>query len=222
MPDIERSDALPRLVERAVKGETGHLRLGIIPPAATTHVAEWVRQFAHENPGVELSLRQGDQERLIDRLIGGELDLVIGRPTKVAPELRQTRLVTEEQSVILREDDPLAQLKTIPIKLLAEKNLFLLRSNPHFGQLPLGHALRHKVRLIPTHTADDFPSLHWRVRAGPGIAPCSLLLNDGLSMKMTARPIRPAPATLEINAIWRGLTPEPTAEKLLQLIQESF
>ncbi len=57
---VERSGSLCRIVERAVKGETGHLRLGIIPPAMTTHVAECVRRFSQEYPGVEVSMRQGD------------------------------------------------------------------------------------------------------------------------------------------------------------------
>ena len=43
---VARAEALPRIVERAARGETGRLRLGIIPPAATNRLAECLRTIA--------------------------------------------------------------------------------------------------------------------------------------------------------------------------------
>jgi DNA-binding transcriptional LysR family regulator len=100
--------------------------------------------------------------------------------------------------------------------------LVLLRGNPYFGQNFLEFAAKHGVPLTATHAADDFPSLHWMVRAGLGVAPCSLLLRDTLPAGLVARPVRPMLPKLEIHAIWRGRVPPPTAARWLKLIGAPF
>ena len=76
--------------------------------------------------------------------------------------------------------------------------------------------------LKPVHGAEDFPSLHWMVRAGLGVAPCSLLLAEGLPRGLVCKPLRPAPETLGIHAIWRGKRPEPCADRLIKKLLHAF
>lgn len=214
---VERSDSLPRIVQQASLGETGLLRLGVIPPAATTTVARSLRRFVKEYPGIELTVRQGGQDRLTDELLTGDIDLVIGRRS-TSRSFQQRRLFTEEQGILLNEDDPLAKLPMISVTSLADRRLVLLRDNPRFGQLLLTHAAKYGIRLFPIHIAEDFPSLHWLVRAGLGIAPCSLLLADGLPRGLAASRIKPAPEKLEVNAIWKGTDLRASAAKFLQIL----
>jgi DNA-binding transcriptional LysR family regulator len=214
---VERSDSLSRLVKYASLGETGLLRLGVIPPAATTTVAQSLRRFIKEHPGVELTVKQAGQDRLIDELLTGEIDLVIGRPS-ANRSLQQRRLFTEEQGIVLNQDDPVAKSPRVSITSLADRRLVLLRDNPHFGHLLMTHAARHGVRLFPIHIAEDFPSLHWLVRAGLGIAPCSLLLADGLPRGLTANRIKPAPEKLGVNAVWKGADLPASAAKFLHVL----
>jgi DNA-binding transcriptional LysR family regulator len=214
---VERSDSLSRMVRYASLGETGLFRLGVIPPAATTTVAQSIRRFIKENPGVELTVKQGGQDRLIDELLAGQIDLMIGRPAG-NQLLEQRRLFTEEQGIVLNEDDPLATAPTIPIISLADRRVVLLRDNPHFGHLLLAHAARHGIRLFPIYIAEDFPSLHWLVRAGLGIAPCSLLLADGLPRGLRANRIKPTPEKLTVNAVWKGSDLPAGAAKFLQIL----
>jgi DNA-binding transcriptional LysR family regulator len=213
---VERSDSLPRIVTQA-SGQTGLLRLGVIPPAATTTVARSLRRFVKEHPGVELTVRQGGQDRLTDELLTRDIDLVIGRRS-ANRSFKQRRLFTEEQGILLNEDDPLAKLPLISVTSLADRQLVLLRDNPRFGQLLLTHAAKHGIRLFPIHIAEDFPSLHWLVRAGLGIAPCSLLLADSLPRGLAASRIKPAPEKLEVNAIWKGTDLPASAAKFLQIL----
>jgi len=218
---VERSDALSRMVKQASLGETGLLRLGVIPPAATTTVARSLRTFVREHPGVELTVRQGGQDLLTDELLTGDVDLVIGRPS-ASRSLRQRRLFTEEQGIVLNADDPLAKSPVVAVTSLADRRLVLLRDNPHFGLLLMTHAAKHHVRLFPVHIAEDFPSLHWLVRAGLGIAPCSLLLADGLPRGLAANRIKPTPEKLEVNAIWKGADLPLSAAKFLRVLCETI
>ncbi len=222
---LERVDVLNHIARRAMRGESGVLRLGLIPPAATRRVADSLRRFAKEIPAVEIHVRQGDQASLIAALSAGELDLVLGRP----PESKGTqkrfghrRLFIEEQGILMRADDPLAAQTRVELKRLDGAKLMLLRGNPYFGQNLLELATRHKVRLTPVYAAQDFPSMHWMVRSGLGMAPCSLLLVGVLPEGLVAKPLRPAPPELPIHAIWCGPTPPPTAARWLQMTGGAF
>lgn len=219
---LARVEALPATAERAGRGESGRLRLGLIPPAAVRSVAEALRVFATRYPAVALSVRQAGQARLMELLAQGELDLVIGRSAAKAPggNLRECSLMREEQGIVLREDDPLALGgKAVALSALRGRVLLLLRDNPSFGQNILGFAARERIELRAQHAAEDFPSLHWMVRAGLGFAPCSLLLADTLPRGLVARPLRPGPPKLTICALWRAPRTIATAENLLQCLR---
>jgi len=129
------------------------------------------------------------------------MDLVIGRTSR-HQLLGKRRLFTEEQGIVLSEHDPLAKLPVVPVATLADRRLVLLRDNPHFGRLLLAHTARHRIQVFPIYTAEDFPSLHWLVRAGLGIAPCSLLLAETLPRGLVAKRLKPAPEKLYVDAIW--------------------
>ena len=220
---VARAEALPGIVERAARGETGRLRLGIIPPAATNRLAECLRTICLELPDMDLSVRQGSQDDLTSDLIQHALDLVIGRPlAEKKSGLSELHLFSEQHGIIIRQTDPLAKLKVVPVKKLDGKTLLLLRGNVYFGQFLMSHAGSHGVRLKPMHAAEDFPSLHWMIRAGLGLAPCSLLLAEGLPRGLVCKPLRPAPETLGINAIWRGTRPVPCADRLIKKLLNAF
>jgi DNA-binding transcriptional LysR family regulator len=220
---LERVQALASAAQRAGRGEVGLLRMGLIPPAATVVVAEALRRFSAELPAVELQLRQAGQETLEARLLAGELDLVIGRPPeKSGAVLRSRRLFIERQGVLLRADDPRAAAATVNLRELAGNKLILLRSNPHFGRNFLDLAAKHGIALTAIPSAEDFPSLQWLVRAGLGVAPCSMLLADTLPAGLVVRLVRPSLPRLEIHALWCGRAPGPIAARLLQMTGEGF
>jgi DNA-binding transcriptional LysR family regulator len=218
---VNRAEALERKIREVAHGEAGLLRLGIIPPAATSEAADSLRRLTRELPGVQLHVQQGYQDRLEHLLLDGDLDLVLGRPPE-NKTLAHRRLFVEQQGVLMRADDELAKKEIVPLRELDGLRLVLLRGNPHFGQNFLDLAEKHGVKLTGLHAAEDFPSMHWLVRAGFGLAPCSLLLADTLPGGLVAKPIRPALPKLEIHALWRGSVPPPPGARLLKMLGEPF
>lgn len=218
---MKRAEGLQRKVREVAHGETGLMRLGLIPPAAIGAVAEALRRLARELPGVDVQVRQGNQDRLENWLLDGDLDLMLGRPPESAA-LSHRRLFVEQQGVLLRGDDPQAKVERVPLRKLEGRRLVLIRGNPHFGQNFIELAQSHGVQLTAIHAAEDFPSLHWMVRAGFGIAPCSLLLVDTLPAGLVAKPVQPPLPKLAIHALWRGRVPPPPAARWLKTIGEPF
>ena len=146
---------------------------------------------------------------------------MLGRPPE-NPALSHRRLIVEQQGVLLRADDPLAKLDRVPLRKLEGRRLVLLRGNPYFGQNFVEVAQSNGVQLTAMHAAEDFPSMRWMVRAGFGIAPCSLLLSDTLPTGLVAKPVQPPLPKLEIHAVWRGRVPPPPAARWLRAIGEPF
>lgn len=146
---------------------------------------------------------------------------MLGRPPE-NKSIAHRRLLVEEQGVLLRADAEMAKKPIVSLRDLGGMRLVLLRGNAYFGQNFLELAAKNRVKLTPSHTAEDFPSLHWMVRAGMGVAPCSLLLADALPGGLVARPVRPSPPILEIHALWRGRVPPPPAARWLKILGEPF
>ena len=207
---------------RAAQGESGILRLGVIPPGTLPVLADAIRDFQAAFPEVDFTFRVGNQSELITALKDRELDLVFCRPGNAKRGTTDRRILTEEQGVILRRDDPLAQAPRIPLAELDGRRLLLLRGNPYFGRLLLSHGATHGVQLSAIHEAQDFPSLHWMVRAGLGIAPCSLLLADAISPDLIVRPLEPAPDPLHLAFCWIGPEPSATAGLWMQRIEDAL
>lgn len=61
---VSRADALERKVRGVAHGEVGLLRLGLIPPAATSAAADSLRRLRRETPDIEVQVQQGYQDRL--------------------------------------------------------------------------------------------------------------------------------------------------------------
>jgi len=86
----------------------------------------------------------------------------------------------------------------------------------------LEFAARHGAALLPDHRAEDFPTMHWMVQAGFGVAPCSLLLAESVPQGLVVRALRPAPPKLNVYAIWRGKVPQPPVARWMQQAGEAF
>ena len=102
---------LAQWAERLRLGRTGRLRLGMIDVAAVGHHSEVLQSFRSEHPDVDLRLRVEPSAPLIDRLVSGDLDLVVCvEPPTTIPGIETEPLLDEELSVYgppgARVDDP--------------------------------------------------------------------------------------------------------------------
>ena len=82
---IEEFDDFGRAVERARQGESAVLRVGLVPQAYATYLPGAIDGFRKAG-GSLIRAEEGTARQLLGRLLGGELDCVIGRlPASALP-----------------------------------------------------------------------------------------------------------------------------------------
>jgi DNA-binding transcriptional LysR family regulator len=123
-PVLSQVERATLAAQRAIRGETGVLRVGFTASAAFNPVVPGaIRSFRRLYPGVDLSLEETNTTRLIAALRSGELDVVFLRPGSAGSEDFQLRILSEEPMiVVLPASHPAAES--------AEIDLGQLRAEP--------------------------------------------------------------------------------------------
>lgn len=114
------------MVTSDMKGlKTGKLRLAVVT-TAKYFAPRLLGMFCQQYPGVEVSLKVSNRERVLERLAGNQDDLyILGQPPEEADVVAEAFL--ENPLVVLAPArHVLAQKKKIPLKRIAEEP-FLLR-----------------------------------------------------------------------------------------------
>ncbi len=106
----------------------GRLRLGVITTAK--YVApELLGAFCERYPGIDVSLKVTNRDRILERMGANEDDLyVVGQLNDLADEVESIPFAPNPLVIVARADHPLAGERDIPVQRLAEE-LFILRES---------------------------------------------------------------------------------------------
>jgi LysR family transcriptional activator of glutamate synthase operon len=146
-----------------VVGSIQSLNLTLLPPV--------LARFATAEPAVELTLRtlQGTEIARALRRDAVELAVVAGAPAEHLVGLVTQELYVEQFAAIVRRDDPLAAVRKLPLKRLAERDLVLVPPDSFTGRAVLAACaeagFRPRVRLALA----SGEALRETVRAGLGV-----------------------------------------------------
>jgi DNA-binding transcriptional LysR family regulator len=102
------------------------LRIGAFPHTTTTVLPEVVARLVSGPSAWRLQLVDGNAEQLLQRLMSGDIDLLLGRlptqaaGTRVMGELAQRVLYESRLSIVAARKHPLAGRRSLPLKALLE------------------------------------------------------------------------------------------------------
>ncbi len=124
---LSEMDAAHQEVMELLSGLAGRVALGTVLTPSTSLVPEAVKLLKNRHAKVHISISVDTSKVLIERLRGGELDLVIGRilDGKSAAELNFEPLTDEPHSLIVRADHPLAMRGDLQLKDLVHEGWIL-------------------------------------------------------------------------------------------------
>lgn len=150
---------------------SGPLRLGTLTGVGKSWLAPTVLDFVEENPNIQMDLKLGFQEDLVDSFEQGQIDILV-LPEENLPKSGEKILLGEELLTLvaprdgefnLKDDLTLDELTKFPM-ILFEKNdrLFLKWCSHFFGKVP--HEIKSKF-VINSHG-----HILQAVRRGIGVA----------------------------------------------------
>ena len=154
LPYAEKALAAMEQGCRAVKfgsEPAGPLRIGAPESVLTYRLPEVLKLFRKRYPQVELMFRPDFDEKLVDALESGKLDLAISMSDSLeGDQLRSIRMQTEEVYLFGTPDHPLANAKAVYPKDLSDQNLLLTEAGCGYRkkldtQLALANIRPHHV-----------------------------------------------------------------------------
>ena len=119
---LQSAEQARHVATRASLGQTGTLRVGFTSSAAFNPVvAGTLREFRRQWPDVQVQLEETNTTRLTEGLEHHKLDAAFLRPAStVTPALPVHRFKDERMKVVLPASHPLAQLKRVELRRLAQ------------------------------------------------------------------------------------------------------
>ncbi len=185
-------NAAARSAQRAIRGETGDLRIGHVYGGLYDTVLAILRELRRRHPGVGVSLHQLPAGQQLRALHDDEVDVVLGRllqpvddPSLVVREFGDDRL-----TVVLPTDHPLAGGRCVPLDRLADEPfvMFPRRVEPVIFDRYVAACLHAGFHPRVDYEVGDAQTQAQLVAAGFGVA----LSTDGLALRFPGLVYLPA------------------------------
>ncbi len=201
-----------RLLEERIRdeqaGTAGSLAVGCVYSNAPLAL-DMLKDFRTRHPGVELFVRQGTPEDLLEQLKQGRLHVLFLRDLTLPLPGYRSRVLGEDplELVMCRETDPAPDMDTVPLERLRSTPLCLLpREDPWNYTEHLVLACREAGFEPPTACrCYDTPMAMQLVRMGLGVSflPRSIVTNHTGSAVYT-KPVAGISTVTRPTLVWSG------------------
>lgn len=191
-------------------GRKGTLRLASFPTAGATLIPLAVATFRDANPGIELSLAEGEPEEIAPRLRAHEFDLAllfefhgVGRP--YVSGVQRIELLDDPMRLALPAGHPLAEKRTVRLEdLSGESWVQSSQASPcarHVVRSCLAAGFEPQV----SFESDDYQTVQGLVAAGVGVALIPQLALTTVRPDIVVRSLgRRSPVRTVVAATGRG------------------
>lgn len=151
-------------------GEAGNLRLGATDPTASHRLPALLQAFMTQHPGIDISVDIGSTPSLTERLLRGELDMILCSAPEMGKGLHYEPLFTEKFVLLLPEGHPLAAEPEVTANQLREHRLLITAAGcPYRKKL---ESVLQESAGPPLNTMEigSMSALKFYVQSGLGIA----------------------------------------------------
>jgi DNA-binding transcriptional LysR family regulator len=219
---LDHVRSIERLRTAAGRGETGTLRIGVIPAMLFGGLPARLRAFRRLYPDVHVSLHRMDTAPLLDMLEAGRLDVGFVHARPDPPVLRHRALDRSPLAVALPTDHPLAGAAELRLADLRAEPLVLFprQSAPENVDTVLSACMAEGFSPRVVTTSGGYADQAGYVAAGLGWAllPADV---DGVHAEDVVRvPLTPGIAFTE-RVVWRAPRPNSRVRALLAHLEEA-
>ena len=134
---LRQAEQLERFVRNPSDILTGILRLGVYQPMSVFRTPQLLREFQKVHPEVEVDIHEGSQERLVELLKDGRVDVVVSYSLIDFSQWEVETLTKIPPHAIVDTRHPLATKSSTTLQEVAQEPLVLL-DLPYTGAYYLG------------------------------------------------------------------------------------
>jgi len=203
---------------------TGHVDFGVIPPLHTACVPQVLERIARGYPGVSVAVHERASHVVETEIEVGRFDLGLGIMSRLSPNIRYQRMITQEVALIVPADHELARQRALALRALEGVRLVLMPEA--FDMRHVVNEIFYKARLRPkvafeVATIDALLQTVLHVRTPTLLPPIVLKGHEALGLravKLLGRARR-----MEFGLLWRrGSKASPAAAAFAQLLKQAI
>ena len=222
----DADDAVAKARAIAGKRET-ELHAGVFPLVTARIMPRVLRHYQKAMPDVHVQLHEWPEERQLDAIRAGKLDLGIIIPPLTGGWRRQLRfeeLMSLRVCLAVSRNHPFAQRKTVSLAEAARQP-FIGLLNEEFPQHrvyldAIFARVKDKPRFVEEH--DGWAGLFSAVDAGTGVAIASDTFDYAFGKRVKLLPLTPEPKRVPLGVISRKGRLSPAAEMFCLCAREAF
>jgi DNA-binding transcriptional LysR family regulator len=217
---IARLRAAEEEVAAIADGSRGKLRIASFPTAGATLIPLAVATFREANPGVELSLAEGEPEEIAPRLRGGEFDLALlfefsGVSRPLVAGKQRFELLDDPMRLALPAGHRLAEKRTLKLSDLRDEAWVQTSAESPCGRHVVRSCLAAGFEPAVSFESDDYQTVQGLVAAGVGVALIPQLALTTVRPDIVVRSLGPrSPVRTVLAGTHRGSLPPPAAAML--------
>ncbi len=179
---VDGRDAL----QQVLSASAGHLMIAAAPAVSTYVLPELLEQFVAVHPRVEVSVRTGHSEDVVDLVLRDEVQIGLGRSIR-HPDLELRPFHTEELVLVCSPDHPFGKRPAVPMADVARQKLIMFDRASSYYEITQGAFLSAGVKLRGLMELDSIEAAKKMVERGLGVA---LLPSSAVAREVAAKSLR--------------------------------
>ena len=162
---VDGRDAL----EQVMKASAGHLLIASSPAVSTYVLPELLERFVAEHPRVEVSVRTGHSEYVVELVLRDEVQIGLGRAIH-HPDLELRPFHTEELVLVCAPDHPFTKRQSVAMADVASQKPIMFDRTSSYYEITQAAFLTAGVSLRGGMDLDSIEATKKMVERGLGIA----------------------------------------------------
>jgi DNA-binding transcriptional LysR family regulator len=213
------------VLEQVKSASAGHLMIGAAPAVSTYILPGLLESFVSAHPRVEVSVRTGHSEDVVDLVLRDEVHIGLGRAIR-HPDLELRPFHTEELVLVCAPDHPFTRRGDVPMEEVANERLIMFDLTSSYYEITQAAFLSAGVKLRGLMELDSIEAAKKMVERGLGVA---LLPRTAVAREVEGKTLRlvqmkDAPPMYQSIVAYRRLDagqPEGIVAAFLELLAEA-
>ena len=174
------------VLEQVRTASAGHLMIGAAPAVSTYILPELLEKFVADHPRVEVSVRTGHSEDIVDLVLSDEVQIGLGRAIR-HPDLEMHQFHTEELVLVCAPSHPFAKRRSVAMEEVAAERMIMFDLTSSYYEITQAAFLAAGVKLRGLMELDSIEAAKKMVERGLGVA---LLPRSAVAREVETKALR--------------------------------